>query len=526
MKTNDLPHTRLKNFVFSLIVLTALPGTVREAVEMPDVISSPNSESTFVAAQNSHQKLPSTEATYTIIASDFANKTLRILADLPIEDGSLSIGEHHPEPEGIHWGDFVSDLKVVLADGSEVETEKVSFNRWRISDGIEAGRFKVSYEVTLGHDEYDWPPSLAEATYVRSDVIFARTYAILIASRAVESATIRFDVPASWDVTTPLPILRSDSRIRFADNRFCTYSTGIMMGLHENENLTVNGIDLEIGVAADLPGAMEAMREPFQMALREATDLFGGAPAGRYAILAAKKYKGPPNSQAGSGLGNGMSVLFGRNPADNPGGYWAYTFIHELMHMWTGGVLRNRNGWTEEWFSEGFSDYLTMVIAGRTGVPRQSVVLYHLGAMWSGYQTLAGEISMANAGAQKSRYYNFIYGGGLHVALLLDIELRKASDGTITIIDLMQNLYSEFGISQKNLTTIDIKRVANSLVDRDLSWIFDDYVTGTGVLSYSLIYPQLGIVMSTNAAGRAIFVVDDDAPESAVQLRKNTLGLE
>ena len=231
----------------------------------------------------------------------------------------------------------------------------------------------------------------------------------------------------------------------------------------------------------------------------------------------------------GSGLGNGMAVLLQGDPRNSAGGMWAYVLVHEMIHMWCGGALRHRSSQDEEWFSEGFADYLTMVVGGRTGVVNERTRLFHMGLMWGGYQGLVGEQPLTTAGRQKSRFYNFIYGGGMNVGLLLDIEIRKATGGTRRIDDLMQALYQEFGVTDRDMDSYDVERVAGAIAGADLSWIFERFVRGTEALSPQLVYEPLGLVVTLperGGSGRATLAVDPDAPEAARQLRKAILGID
>ncbi len=154
-----------------------------------------------------------------------------------------------------------------------------------------------------------------------------------------------------------------------------------------------------------------------------------------------------------------MAVLLGDHPAQDPTGVWTVTLIHELLHMWVGSTLR-RSSQDDEWFIEGVNEYVTMLTASRRGLTREDVLLRRLGTYWRRYLDGVGETSMSLAGREKSRNYYLLYGGGLHVGLLLDLELRKATSGQRRIDDLMQALYRDFGLPRQNLTTNDVERVA------------------------------------------------------------------
>ena len=85
-----------------------------------------------------------------------------------------------------------------------------------------------------------------------------------------------------------------------------------MIGTHATARINLDGIQVDLGVSRDMPGALEEMVTPFRAALIEAKQVFGGSLESRYAIIAA----GTSNTSGsgGSGMSNGMSMLLGRNP--------------------------------------------------------------------------------------------------------------------------------------------------------------------------------------------------------------------
>ena len=462
------------------------------------------------------------DAIYRLRIDADARRIVHVDAELPIAGRVITIGENHPQPQQERWGDYVDDLEITDLDGTPIPWSRSGDNRWSLS-GTLPERIRARYQLRLEHDQVAWPPSHAEATYVRDDCVFFRTFAVLLGTQAMERGYVLLDVPEDWKITTPLSLVEGQSHERLASTRFDVFVTGLMLGTHQTGQVEVGQISLDLGVAQDLPGAIDAMVGPFEEALEEAMLIFGGAPASRYGILAARNQR---SGQSGSGLGNGMAVLLGRNPSDDPGGYWAYTFVHELLHMWTGGAIRNRDSREEEWFSEGMSDYLTVVIAGRRGVLRQNLLLFHMGQMWGGYLALVGERSMSVAGNEKSRFYNLIYGGGLHVGLLLDLELRRATGGERRIDDLMQALYTDFGLTGKNVTSHDVERIASQIAGEDLAWIFERFVRGTEALTPDLVYTPLGLRLEQNSQQRTVLKIDPEASPKARALRLQILGIE
>jgi len=48
-----------------------------------------------------------------------------------------------------------------------------------------------------------------------------------------------------------------------------------------------------------------------------------------------------------------------RRRREDPGEFWAYALVHELLPMGVTGAIRNRVSRDEQGFEEGMADYLT-----------------------------------------------------------------------------------------------------------------------------------------------------------------------
>ena len=463
------------------------------------------------------------EATYRLRIDPAQPRVLHVDADLPPGDGELTIGHRHPEAPGRSWGDYVEGLEVTTSAG-EPMTFRRTGRRWTIEGSAPMG-MRVRYRLLLEHDAVEWPPSHAEATFTRDDCVYFTAYAALVGNRRVQRARIVFDLPEEWRVTTPLERAAAGKNEFIAEDAYTTYETGFLIGTFQHAEFTVGNSTVEIGVSHELPGAIEPMVACFRTALEEARTIFGGTPRQRYAIITADLRVG--NGTSGTGLGSGMAVLVSDNPAETPGGMWVPTLIHELLHMWVGGAIGNRGSQSMEWFKEGFSEYLTVVIASRRDLMSDKGLLAFLARHWNGYLDQAGETSLEAAGRGKSQMYGFIYGGGMHVALLLDIELRRATNGAKRIDDLMLALNMRYGAKQIDITTTDIARVASELAGEELGWIFDDFVHGRETLIPELVYRPIGMIGARpvrESFGTPISP-DPEANAQETALRASILGM-
>jgi predicted metalloprotease with PDZ domain len=93
------------------------------------------------------------------------------------------------------------------------------------------------------------------------------------------------------------------------------------------------------------------------------------------------------------------------------------------------------------------------------------------------------------------------YDKGQLVALLLDLEIRRRSDGRRSLDDVMRRLYAEFGKRDRNYTPADFQRAAEQEAGASLEEFFRRYVRGREELDYDAALDAAGLRLDTTGAG-------------------------
>ncbi|HJU86709.1 MAG TPA: hypothetical protein VJ788_05010, partial [Gemmatimonadota bacterium] len=121
---------------------------------------------------------------------------------------------------------------------------------------------------------------------------------------------------------------------------------------------------------------------------------------------------------------------------------WKGVLTHEIFHLWNAEGFRYASV-EEQWLSEGFTQYYTLRALGRMGALDEPTFLYVLGRLLGMYlaDPGLGSISMREAGPLKQEHTGLVEGGGLAVALCLDVELRSTGAGK-SIDDVMRLLFA------------------------------------------------------------------------------------
>jgi hypothetical protein len=187
---------------------------------------------------------------------------------------------------------------------------------------------------------------------------------------------------------------------------------------------------------------------------------------------------------------------------------WKGVLAHEIFHLWNAEGFRYASV-EEQWLSEGFTQYYTLRTLGRMGVLDEPTFLYVLGRLLGMYLTDPGlgSISMREAGPAKEEHTGLVEGGGLAVALCLDVELRTASGGEKSLDDVMRHLFARHGAADRRYSLADVKAYVSEVRGEDRSAFFGDYVAGTATLPLNDCLAPAGLTLTVE--------------ENVAQVRKN-----
>ena len=96
--------------------------------------------------------------------------------------------------------------------------------------------------------------------------------------------------------------------------------------------------------------------------------------------------------------------------------------------------------------------------------------------------------------------------------MLLDLEIRRRTDGTKSLDDVMRFLYREFGQKNRNYTPADMQRVCEMVAGGSLEEFFRRYVRGRDELDYSAALNTFGLYlrgeMTSETAGKPYLGAD------------------
>jgi predicted metalloprotease with PDZ domain len=219
---------------------------------------------------------------------------------------------------------------------------------------------------------------------------------------------------------------------------------------------------------------------------------------------------------------------------------------HEYVHAWNVKRIRPEKlgpfDYTKAvrvkdlWWSEGVTDYYAPRLVIEAGLAQPG--------FWRGYMAeQIGELQNNDArkrvtleasslGAWEGRSEGLegmsYYVKGLLVGMLLDVEMRRATQNKVSLDDLMKELWRETVVTGKGFPDGEIERVASRLTGTDMSAFFNKALRSTEELPYqdvltaaglsleegSLKIPDLGFETNLNASTSKGLVIGHVAPGS------------
>lgn len=323
-------------------------------------------------------------------------------------------------------------VRAIAANGRELELARTSPYAWTLKrDG--ADDVTLAWRVPMRFHDV---PEIAERDafeypYVADDHAFLATAALLITPRleTPPRSLVRFVAPQDWSVVCPWP--------RTQDGWYAPESHGdlandlIGLGNWSTRAVDAGGMRIEVAFA---PGqdALEKLAGPaIEKIVQAEVLLFGRKPRDRYLFL----FIAPKPVQgfwfAGSPKSGSMTLqVCGDTTQPMALEMLSHLVAHEFHHTWAtaGCALPDEL----RFVNEGFTDWFAHQVPARLGLVTWERFAALLGEKLDAYarSASAAGASLADAGGPKffegGPAYTAVYSGGLIVAALLDLELRRA----------------------------------------------------------------------------------------------------
>jgi len=339
-----------------------------------------------------------------------------------------------------------------------------------------------------------------------------------------EEHLLTIAAPSHWMIETQLP--RDDSTFRARDYDHLIDSTTIAAATFTRHSFSESGARFHLvfrgDVGIDRGIDTEPYVEPLRAIAKTQAQLFGGGfPFREYRFLfhVGDRWHGVEHEDSCSIVVRRSAILGGRLGDE---GFDRVLSIssHELFHAWNvkrmlPAAFLPYDYWQETptrllWAMEGLTSYYGDLSLVRSGLWSVERYLVHLAREIETLESLPARehLSLAQASfdgwlsdpAQMhdhpNAFFSF-YNKGEIVSALLDLTIRRATDGKKSLDDVLRLLWEEYGATGRGMEEDAVERAVARVAD--VGDFFARCVEGTDPLPYAELFAWAGVAFATAA---------------------------
>lgn len=380
------------------------------------------------------------------------------------------------------WAKFVHQLKAESLSGTPLKIESLQNAQWKVYSPLNQ-RIKLSYELWLDHEDFNWSGGVDAAAYATQWGVFYTGRSIFIMNGDTKSnLKVTFNIPSDWKVSTPWEELDAEKNIFRVTNQTTLSNSIFFAGTHQELVLNRDGFELVFALGGkEIIEQSESFTDMAEGILDYYIALMGGipnpSPSNQF-----KRVLVVINSSSktdGEVIGNNISILLEENGDHMSQLIARFIFAHEFFHLWNGKSFTPES-MNCEWFKEGVTNYYTLKSLFHTGYLNEQSYLGALNNIF--YQRYhnddgIGKISLTQ-GEQKHDHWGVIYGGGLFAGISQDMIIRTSTNNEKSIDDVMRQLFKKYGGTDHTYTLEDLERLMSAASEKDQAVFFDKYIKG------------------------------------------------
>jgi predicted metalloprotease with PDZ domain len=430
----------------------------------------------------------------------------------------------------------VQDFAVTDAAGKALAWEKLNKNTWRVTLAG-AREWRATYRV------YANELSVRTSELNSDHAFWNNSNLLMYLNGYIKSpSTLTINPKAEWKIATGLPAIAGESNTFRAENFDVLYDSPVEASDFKVLSFEVKGVAHRIVIDGEGNYDPERVQRDVQKIVAAEVELMGGEiPYHDYTFILHLR------SNAGGGLEHLNSTALGYprfgfrirptegsnsagpNAAQPERGYEGFLGLvaHEFFHLWNVKRIRpdalGPFDYTQEnytkllWAAEGITDYYADIALRRAGLISDKD---YLAGEARAIQTLQETPGRLVQSAEEASFDSWIkyyrpdensvnsqvsyYEKGALLGLLLDLEIRKRSNGTKSLDDVMRYHFNEFYKKGRNYTPQDFQKTCELMAGSSLDQFFSRSVRGREELDYDAALNAAGLRLDTkNGADRA-----------------------
>ena len=464
-------------------------------------------------ALGSRAALPAGRIRYIVSLRDPQKHLVEITVEIPPgkADRELQLPVWNALYQVRDFSEYMDSIRAADLNQRPLTLVEVNPSRWRIS-GAENGA-RVRYEMFSD----DPGPYGAQLDSRHAFFNLAEILCYVEGERA-SPQEVRFEgVPAGWKIATSLE--REGSVYTATNYNRLVDSPVEISGFAEQD---FDGACGKYEVIVDADGAEDILRKivpSIRRIVAVETAWMNDCPFDRYLFIFHF-----PESPGGGGMEHAFGTAITlpiREISERPDLFESVT-AHEFFHLWNVKRIRPQSlepiDYTREnytpalWFSEGVDSTVAGYVRLRAGLVDERHYLDQLGDQITelesrpAHLTQSAEQSSLDAWLEKYPYYTrparsiSYYNKGELLGVLLDLEIRKATDDGRSLQDLFRSMNEGYAKQGKFFADSQgVREAAETLAHSDLGAFFRKYVSGVDEIPWDDFFGRVGLrVASTD----------------------------
>ncbi len=413
----------------------------------------------------------------------------------------------------------IRDFQALGDSDRPLAVEKTESATWRVMlDGSQSVR--IEYRV--------YANSLGDRTrHVDDTHAFLSGSAVFMYAEAIrhEPCLITVNKPEHWAVACGLDPAPGRENTLHAANYDILIDSPFEIGVHQTIDFEAAGKPHQIVIWGEADAKPDELKRDFTKIVEAQTKVFGASPYDRYVFMI----------HAGAGASGGTEHINStimqttRAALEETAAYQRFLNLvsHEFFHTWNIKAFRpaglvpyayQRANHTDLlWVVEGTTTYYAGLTLVRAGFTQPTRYLETLANSIDAMRNKPGETVQSVSEASFDSWIHWgnrtpddvnstvdFYGKGSLVSLLIDLEMRKRSQGKASLDDVMRTLYERFPLaSGVGYTTDDLQRIIEELSGADFSDIFKRYVRAAEPLDFESAFQSVGVQLVFRSGGAA-----------------------
>lgn len=404
------------------------------------------------------------------------------------------------------FSQYVNWVRASTSSGQNLPVDEVDKTTWRVAQAQQGFTFEYEIAAELA-GPYGAELNARHAFFNLAEVLMYPTD-----SRHVPVEVTFQDVPIGWRIATALAASSQNSF--FAPDYDHLVDGPVEIGMFRDAVFDQGGAHYRVVVDAD-PADYDIQKivAMDKSIVAAATSWMNDRPIDHYVFIYHF-----PRGPGGGGMEHAYSTSIQMNArylTQNPE-YLQNVSAHEFFHLWNVKRIRPQSlepiDYTKEnytpslWFSEGVTSTVATYILLRGGLMDEPRFLQEISDQITALEsrpahlTQSAEDSSLNAWLEKYVYYAVparsisYYNKGELIGFMLDLEIRRATEGRQSLRDMLQWMNEHYAKAEKFFPdTVGIREAAEAVSHENLRWFFDKYVAGLDEIPYDRFLNTAGL---------------------------------